>query len=193
MTNPVRSDPVSGALPQACPETDGRTGAGEDALAHARYLADDALEGREAGSPGARCAADYIAGRFKAIGFRGAGPDCSYFQAFPVRAGSALGEPNELRIAQAGYPVDAEWIPLGDGASTAVSVPMIYGGDGINRPGDPDNPYPRLDLDGRVVVLEGGDLRRQSSRALQAQAPWIPMRSAPSTAERTTTPAARLD
>jgi Zn-dependent M28 family amino/carboxypeptidase len=66
---------------QACPEPAAIKGGLQDPLAVVRYLADDALEGRLAGSPGEACAADYIAERFAALGLRGAGEDGSFFQA----------------------------------------------------------------------------------------------------------------
>jgi hypothetical protein len=53
-------------------------------LATVRFLADDALEGRLAGSPGERCAGDFIAARFRQLGLEGAGPDGSYFQPVPL-------------------------------------------------------------------------------------------------------------
>lgn len=153
---------------QACPDVATSAGNAGSVEAHVRYLSDDALEGREVGTRGARCAADYIAHQLEAIGLEGAGRDGSYFQSFPVRAGSLLGERNTLRDAGISYPVGSEWIPLGYSASTSITAELIYGGDGINRPGDPDNEYPKLDLDGRIVVVEEGDLRSSSSRALQA-------------------------
>jgi len=153
---------------QACPDVATSAGNAGSVEAHVRYLSDDALEGREVGTRGARCAADYIAHQLEAIGLEGAGVDGSYFQSFPVRAGSLLGEQNTLRDAGISYPVGSEWIPLGYSASTSITAELVYGGDGINRPGDPDNAYPELDLDGRIVVVEEGDLRSSSSRALQA-------------------------
>lgn len=153
---------------QACPDVATSAGNAGSVEAHVRYLSDDALEGREVGTRGARCAADYIAHQLEAIGLEGAGRDGSYFQSFPVRAGSLLGEQNTLRDAGISYPVGSEWIPLGYSASTSITAELVYGGDGINRPGDPDNAYPELDLDGRIVVVEEGDLRSSSSRALQA-------------------------
>ncbi len=59
----------------------------EAPMATVRYLADDALEGRLAGSPGEACAADYIARAFEALGLRPAGED-GYFQ--HVRVASAV-------------------------------------------------------------------------------------------------------
>lgn len=49
-----------------------------------RYLADDALAGRLAGSPGARCAGAYVAGALEALGLEPAGDDGTYFQALPL-------------------------------------------------------------------------------------------------------------
>ncbi len=49
-----------------------------------RYLADGALEGRLAGSPGAHCAGEYIAERFAQIGLEPAGENGSYFQELPL-------------------------------------------------------------------------------------------------------------
>ena len=153
---------------QVCPDVATLTGNATSAPAHVRYLSDDALEGREVGTRGARCAADYIAHQFKTIGLEGAGRDGGYFQGFPVRAGSLLGEQNALRTTRTGYPVGSEWIPLGYSASASITAGLIYARDGINRPGDPDNEYPGLDIEGRIVVVEEGDLRSPSSRALQA-------------------------
>lgn len=49
-----------------------------------RYLADDALEGRLAGSHGAYCAGDYIARQFQALGLQPGGDDGTYFQELPL-------------------------------------------------------------------------------------------------------------
>jgi len=69
---------------QTCPDP-GRITAGVTApLSYVRYLADDALQGRLAGSPGERCAGDYIAARFQALGLRPAGESGSYFQSLPL-------------------------------------------------------------------------------------------------------------
>jgi Tol biopolymer transport system component len=53
-------------------------------LAHVRYLADDALEGRLAGSVGERCAGDYIASEFRRLGLLPAGDSATFFQAVPL-------------------------------------------------------------------------------------------------------------
>ena len=71
---------------QTCPDAGALTRGMSEPLATVRYLADDALEGRLAGSHGERCAAAYIAARFEALGLAGAGTDGTYFQEVPVPA-----------------------------------------------------------------------------------------------------------
>jgi len=168
----LASPAVSMTAQQAinCPDGEQLTAGMDPALAHVRYLADDALEGRRAGSNGARCAAQYIADQFEAIGVEGAGPNGSYFQGFPIPAGVVLGDGSTLITAQATYTLSEDWIPFGYSASAAITGTLLYGGDGINRPADPDNEYPTLDLTGHIVVVEDGDLRAPSSQALQTDA-----------------------
>src|SRR5690349_21352082 len=77
---------IATALPargQTCPPVaDAARGAG--ALADVRYLADDALAGRLAGTPGERCAGDYIAGELAKAKLRAAGEDGTFFQSLSL-------------------------------------------------------------------------------------------------------------
>jgi hypothetical protein len=54
------------------------------ALGDIRYLADDALGGRLAGSAGERCAGDYIAGEFAKLRLRPAGENGTFFQSLSL-------------------------------------------------------------------------------------------------------------
>ena len=168
LASPAASLSVQQAI--GCPDVDQLTAGMDPALAHVRYLADDALEGRGAGTNGARCAAQYIADQLEAIGLEHAGSNGSYFQGFPIRAGAVLGAGSTLRTPQNTYTLTTDWIPFGYSASGTVTGTLLYGGDGINRPGDPNNEYPTLDITGRIVVVEDGDLRVPSSQALQTDA-----------------------
>jgi len=69
---------------QECPDPATVIRALPSPLSHVRYLADDALQGRLGGSPGERCAGDYIAAQFKALGLKPAGEGGGYFQAVPL-------------------------------------------------------------------------------------------------------------
>jgi hypothetical protein len=77
----VANSPVDA---QSCPNAAVLTRDLTGAIATVRYLADDALEGRLAGSPGERCAGDYIAARFKEIGLKPASINGTYFQDVPL-------------------------------------------------------------------------------------------------------------
>ena len=67
-----------------CPAPAGHVGDLEQPFAAVRYLSDDLLEGRLAGTPGERCTAEYVANEFARIGLRPVspgGPGGGYFQA----------------------------------------------------------------------------------------------------------------
>ena len=102
------------AQAQTCPDpatlTEGLVGT----PAHVRYLADDRLEGRAVGSDGARCAADYLAAQFSAIGLEAAGSQGNYFQPFPIRFGS---RPNFMC---AGGDLNAHYRPLVEAACVSL-------------------------------------------------------------------------
>jgi hypothetical protein len=69
---------------QTCPEAASLTRGFTEPLAAVRYLADDALQGRMAGTRGERCAAEFIAARFRALGLKPAGTAGTFFQDVPL-------------------------------------------------------------------------------------------------------------
>jgi hypothetical protein len=73
--------PASG---QTCPVAADLVRGASGALADVRYLADDALAGRLAGSAGERCAAEYIAGEFAKAKLRPGGEDGTFFQSLSL-------------------------------------------------------------------------------------------------------------
>jgi aminopeptidase YwaD len=145
------------AFGQACPDPANVIQDLDGALAHIRYLADDRLEGRAVGSDGARCAADYIAAEFDALGLEPAGLESNYFQLFPIRKGAELGESNGLRINGQNLTVGTDWTPFGFSGSEQLSGELIFGSYGLSSPGNPEDRYARMDISDKVVVLEWGD------------------------------------
>jgi hypothetical protein len=134
----------------ACPDPRALTRAIAEPLASVRYLADDALEGRLAGSAGERCAGDYIASRFRQLGLRGAGPDGSYFQDVPLasvvnpHAAGGTGRNVLAVLAGTDQPLRDEYIiigahydHLGRGSvgSLAPDSPAIHNGADDNASG----------------------------------------------------------
>jgi len=142
---------------QSCPEPSLTIGDLEGSLAHVRYLADDQLQGRAVGSDGARCAGDYIADRFRALGLQPAGDQGSYFQSFPIRKGAELGSDNRLVVGGTSYEVGTDWTPTGFSGSSGLEGRLVFGGHGLSSPGSPRDQDARIDIRDRVVVLEWGD------------------------------------
>ncbi len=152
----------------ACPDP-ARIQAGiQGPLAHVRYLADDALQGREVGTWGADCAADYIAGAFRSLGLEPAGTGGSWFQTFPVPTGATLGDANKLEMSGIPQAQGKDWTPLGFSASRELTGSLVYGGHGLSRPGSPDDAFAHMDVAGRILVVEWGDPDTPSGGGLRA-------------------------
>ena len=113
--------------PWRCPAARSLIAELEGPLAHVRYLADDLLEGRAVATRGERCAGDYIAARFRALGLEPAGDGDSFFQAWMVRTGSETGDGNSFAVsgdAPARFVLGADWTPYGFSASARVGALM---------------------------------------------------------------------
>jgi len=159
--------PASAQSP-SCPDPARLTAGIQGPLAHVRYLADDALDGREVGTRGADCAADYIAAQLRGLGLQPAGVGGSWFQAFPVPKGAALGTDNRLAISGNDYAAGTDWVPFGFSASTALTAALAYGGHGLSQPGDSADAYAHLDVTGKILVVEWGDPSTPSGGGLRA-------------------------
>lgn len=149
------SSPVLAQTQESCPLPGALIRGTQGPMAHIRYLADDALEGREVSTQGARCSADYIADYLRELGLEGAGPGGSFFQTFQVQLGGILGSDNFLEVDGATLELSSGWVPFGFSDSGIVSAPLIYGGPGVSMPGTEDDAYAHLDLTGKIVVVEG--------------------------------------
>lgn len=152
----------------SCPDPASLTRGIPGPLAHVRYLADDALEGREVGTKGADCAARYLADVFGGLGLQPGGPGGSWFQTFQVPAGAAPGENNRFEMSGKPYAMGKEWTPLGFARSGRIQAPLAYGGHGLSRPGNPDDRFAHMDVAGRILVVEWGDPDTPTGRGLRA-------------------------
>ena len=134
--------------------------------ADVRYLADDSLEGREAGTTGYALAAGYVAGQFAALGIKPAGNDGTYFQSVPLfsyrfkfgdRAGldiiNAQGTP-VLPEAVAGK--DYFPLPKRGEALAEVKGELVYVGYGFADDGYEQDDFAGIDLNGKIAVVLNG-------------------------------------
>ena len=149
--------PCASLSAQTCPTPEALTAGLDGGMAHIRYLSDDQLEGRAVGSEGARCAGDYLAAQFAALGLQPAGSQGSYFQSFSIRKGAELGPDNRLVVSGRAFSVGGDWVPFGFSASADVSGELVYGGHLLSNPGSPDDEFARLDISNKIVAVEWGD------------------------------------
>src|SRR6476659_11427268 len=70
--------------------------------AHVTFLADDLLEGREAGTRGHEIAARYIASQFALLGVKPAGTDGTYYEKADFVESALTGAPPTLEIEGGG-------------------------------------------------------------------------------------------
>jgi Zn-dependent M28 family amino/carboxypeptidase len=125
-----------------------------------RVLADDALEGRETGSPGERSAQDYIVAQLKAMHVKPAGSD-GYFQPVELRTRTLVETDSSLALVKDGVAHD---LTLGEEAffstrynlAPEVSAPLVFVGYGLNIPEVGYNDYADLDLKGKIAVILSG-------------------------------------
>ncbi len=120
------------------------------------FLAADALEGRYSGSPGARTAAEFIAGRFHEIGLRPQGED-GYFQRFSFIAGVKPGDGNRLHFGGAdggrGAVLGVDFQPLAFSSSGSAAGDVVFAGYGIRAKDLKYDDYAGLDVKGKIVLV----------------------------------------
>ncbi|MFQ5844209.1 MAG: M28 family peptidase, partial [Planctomycetota bacterium] len=149
---------LAGALLAKDPRKDELPGIdGKAILGHIKYLADDDLQGRAAGSAGAKDAADYAARHFRGLGLKPAGGKGSFFQDFSLPRGFEV-DPSTLVEASRGkkkttlrYGKDLK--PLSVSSPGDVTAAALFAGYGIAAPELGYDDYEGIDVKGRVVIV----------------------------------------
>lgn len=137
-------------------------------MAHVSFLADDDLQGREAGTDGALQAAAYIAAEFERLGLKPVGDEGTYFQSFSLPKGfEAL--PGTKLIAKKGrktslYELEDDLYPLFCSAAGEVEAGAVFAGYGLSAPDLGYDDYDGLDVKGKVVVVLRGVPGSQSKK-----------------------------
>ncbi len=129
-------------------------------LAHVRFLADDAREGRNTGSEGHRKAADYVAEHFERAGLRPAGTS-GYLQKVGFRTRRIVEEKSSLALLRDGK---AEPLELGEDATIGMRVEpaaslqaeLVFVGYGLTVPELGKDDLEGLELRGKLAVFVTG-------------------------------------
>ncbi len=127
---------------------------------HVAVLADDALEGRNTGSPGHRKAADYVAGQFANLGLKPGGSE-GFFQPVKLRSKKIDETHSSLALISA---QGEEPLKLGDDAiigsrldpAAAIEAEMVFVGFGLASAEAGHDDFEGLDIKGKVVVWLSG-------------------------------------
>jgi hypothetical protein len=127
---------------------------------HVAFLADDALEGRNTGSPGHRKAAEYVAREFAKLGLRPAGTD-GFFQPVELKSRTIDEARFGLALVRDG---GEEPLELGEDALISLrgdpapylEAPLVFAGYGVSIPEAGHDDYKGLDARGKVVVYLRG-------------------------------------
>lgn len=130
--------------------------------AHMEFLADDLLEGREAGTRGYDIAAAYVASQFRQIGLQPAGTN-GYFHPVPLRKSLLVPNSVTLRVEGVGGKsitfTDADHVaarPSDTEPSQSVEAACVFAGYGIVSPEHKRDDYAGLDVRGKFVLVLGG-------------------------------------
>jgi len=140
-------------------------------MGHVRALCDPALAGRQAGGPGARMAAHYIAERFRKSGLRPGGQTGTFDQVFKIRIGRQISSALTLTNAAGaskdpGDPAAAPETPFKRGDdympvhlpndATDLTAPLAILGYGIRSDALRFDDYASVDVRGKAVLVFAG-------------------------------------
>ena len=137
--------------------------------AHVAFLADDLLEGREAGTRGHEIAARYIASQFALLGVKPGGDDGTYFKKVEFVEAARTGPLPTLVLTT---PKGRQSLAYGKtamirgpiaGGAVKVSAPLVFVGYGMKDAVVGYDDYEGLDVRGKIVVVLYGSPKGMDS------------------------------
>ena len=150
------------AAPAASPATVADAAAAARIQADVRTLADDAMQGRETGTPGFERAADVVVARFRALGLQPAGDDGGYSQRVPLLKATRIADGARLQVVRRDRTITLRFRdhflsePNVDVPDGSVRAPAVFVGQGVSAPDLGHDDFAGLDLHGKVAVVLGG-------------------------------------
>ncbi len=155
------------AKPAAAKTAKAKTGSdftpsAEAIKAHMTFLADDLMEGREAGTRGYDIAANYVVAQYALLGLKPAGDNGSYQQHVPLTAFRPAGEGSVSVIGADGQAValtyGEDYLPnaQAQAADLSLTAPLVFVGYGLVDAQKHRDDYAGLDVKGKIVVMLSG-------------------------------------
>ncbi|MCZ6618842.1 MAG: M20/M25/M40 family metallo-hydrolase, partial [Gammaproteobacteria bacterium] len=131
---------------------DGQRNAADRYLADVAWLADDARGGRGLGTPGLAETADWLAGRFAAIGLEPAAGAGQYRQSFDAVVDVAAGPATAMAVGVQTLPKD-DFVTLGFSANGEITARVVFAEWGIVSNDHDIDDYAGLDVEGAIVLV----------------------------------------
>lgn len=129
---------------------------------HVRFLAADALQGRDTGTIGFEIAANYVAAQFELLGLQPAGDNGTFFQRVPLRSSRVVDGTASLTVEAAEgtkrLKFDREFFIHVSGQQDGIeaSGPLLFVGYGVSDPAAHYDDYAGVDARGKIVVFLAG-------------------------------------
>jgi hypothetical protein len=125
--------------------------------ADVEFLADDLLEGREAGTRGYDLAARYVASALKAAGYAPAGDNGTYFQQVPMIETRTISGTIRLTVkgqtSEIAVPGEAVAGASASSPERTLTAPVVFAGYGVTAPEFGHDDYAGLDVSGKIVAV----------------------------------------
>ncbi len=137
-----------------------------------RFIASDALEGRESLSPGFRAAADYLASELTGLGLTPRGDDGSFLQRVTMRRTSVDPAKTSVEVAGQTFTFGDDLLASGSGSATGR---VVYVGHGYRIPSKKIDPFAGVEVtDALLLVLSGTPpgVSVRELRSLKKGADW---------------------
>lgn len=125
--------------------------------AHVAFLADDRLEGRDAGTRGFDIGALYVASQFESLGLKPAGDD-GWYQKVPFAQFTVDGPATAVSVGGRRFPHGEGVVvsPAAEAGTQTIDAPVVFAGYGIDAPETGIEDYKGLDVRGKIVAVLGG-------------------------------------
>jgi hypothetical protein len=125
---------------------------------HLEFLSSDQLGGRYTLSPNFGIAAEYLATRLKAYGYKGAGDNGSYMQGFEVLTVKPDADKSSLSMTIAGQKADYTYGDFSNSGTRAGTFEgdIAFVGYGISAPRMNHDDYAGMDVKGKWVIITRG-------------------------------------
>jgi len=122
---------------------------------HVAYLADDARDGRGAGTAGIAAAAAYLEEQLMAIGLTGAFGG-RFRQPFEMVVRTTVGEPTALKVGRTKIERD-RFEPFAFSSSGSITGEVVFAGYGVTAKEHDYDDYADIDAAGKIVVVLTGE------------------------------------